>query len=670
MRRVVLVALGSLVAAAALSQLALLVPASRQRPTAPPLPAPPKPGPPPAPPAPAAERPVPWRPLAGLAERAACAAPHLDALYDRAFVINLARRADRWSAARARLDAAGAANAERFAALEGDPRDPRFAALAAAHGARYAAAAAGCVRSHAAVARLALARGYARVLVLEDDAVLHADAAAYAARAVAGMPGGWRLLMLGANNQRCPVPVAPALMRVADATATHAYLASADALREIAEGAEAFGREIDVFFSRFAKAGQAYATWPLVAGQAPGFSDLHSAFVHYKSLSIGVEIAGNAWNCPDRGSRVGERDVLPRCRLGGRGDAAAPRVLFVTDRPRDQRPSDRAFSALWRATYRSALVAGRAIVHVSSSDYNASASLADNLRRLGGGSLSDYGVIFVRREAVDSAALGDLPPSAVIVSDNASDACAVLVLPDAAAVTGPQLSCTPGVRSHPVLRLPSPVVFSDEFFEPVSRKRGVSLVVVTTSQSPLSKDAAWADVPGTRRIILADEPSESPLLSDSRRQSRARAFRIASIVAIDSAYLASEDSVGAIANLSGSYKVTNPHCNNIDAKDVFDTSYTAVQVDADLTIAPTHSSYLPLKGTVSGTSLTVKSSLAVCSGNVLDGNRVSLSCVAPEDTSLSCTTTLVPCSGTSCDSSASAIAATGLLVLGAALLAL
>eukprot|EP00727_Mastigamoeba_balamuthi_P002443 m51a1_g12196 putative pyruvate formate lyase-activating protein (608) ;mRNA; f:36600-40020 len=77
------------------------------------------------------------------------------------------------------------------------------------------------------------------------------------------------------------------------------------------------------------------------------------------------------------------------------------------------------------------------------------------------------------------------------------------------------------------------------------------------------------------------------------------------------------------ANLSGIYKVTSPHCNNVDARDVFDTSYTAVQVGADLTIAPAHPSYLPLKGAVSGTSLTVWSTLAVCWGNVLDSARPS-----------------------------------------------
>lgn len=132
---------------------------------------------------------------------------HLDAFFDRIFVISLPSRPDRRESVARALARHGAHRVEFFDAVDGrqivaqqperwrdrmktDELDPL----------PYAEGQIGCLLSHYAIhkaARLARLRSY---LVLEDDAVLRHSAGKRFRQAIAQLPDGWDALYLGYNR--------------------------------------------------------------------------------------------------------------------------------------------------------------------------------------------------------------------------------------------------------------------------------------------------------------------------------------------------------------------------------------------------------------------------------------------------------------------------------------
>jgi glycosyl transferase family 25 len=123
----------------------------------------------------------------------------------------------------------------------------------------------GCYTSHQACARLALERGYRRVLMLEDDARLeHHDP-----RQIAAINAflGWRnpeLFYLGGIVGRMWRIPWPYIVRCRLA-ATHAYILSAKGCRKLCAIAYA-DKPID---SMYAKRFKAYGAYPLLLEQQP-----------------------------------------------------------------------------------------------------------------------------------------------------------------------------------------------------------------------------------------------------------------------------------------------------------------------------------------------------------------------------------------------------------------
>jgi hypothetical protein len=164
----------------------------------------------------------------------------INAFVERVVVLNLDRRAERWGAARARLARAGV-TASRFRAVDptwpetlsdyiayagGAPTAPppglrsigsplafykdydsqtaRVGHLEARDSRKAIAspAAWAALQSHIAVIERAMRDGVASLLVLSDNVVLHRDAAALFAAAVAELPEDWLILQLGTPNAR------------------------------------------------------------------------------------------------------------------------------------------------------------------------------------------------------------------------------------------------------------------------------------------------------------------------------------------------------------------------------------------------------------------------------------------------------------------------------------
>ena len=118
---------------------------------------------------------------------------------DAAFVLNLARRVDRWNHVKAQFDAHGIA-VRRFPAVDG--LCPEFQS-------RYwnnpvtkknlkTPGALACLLSHMAILECAQINGYRRIAVFEDDVLLHKDFSRQLAR-LELLPY-WKLVYLGASQ--------------------------------------------------------------------------------------------------------------------------------------------------------------------------------------------------------------------------------------------------------------------------------------------------------------------------------------------------------------------------------------------------------------------------------------------------------------------------------------
>lgn len=135
-----------------------------------------------------------------------------------AVCISLKRRAERWNAFESRAKAAGFGFVKRFEAIDGSllnvPDELKT------HQGTY-----GCLHSHAAVYKHALANGYSHVLVFEDDCVFNAsfdDVKDYLAATV----GNYSWIHLGGSRACYPQDVSrfDSHCQVATVMNTHAYV--------------------------------------------------------------------------------------------------------------------------------------------------------------------------------------------------------------------------------------------------------------------------------------------------------------------------------------------------------------------------------------------------------------------------------------------------------------
>mgnify|MGYP001182409146 CR=1 FL=1 len=135
-----------------------------------------------------------------------------------AVCINLKRRVDRWNAFESRAKVAGFGFVRRFEAIDGSALN--LPDKLKTHQGTY-----GCLHSHAAVYKHALASGYSHVLVVEDDCVFNAtfdDVKDYLAITV----GNYSWIHLGGSRTCYPQGVSrfDSHSQVATVMNTHAYV--------------------------------------------------------------------------------------------------------------------------------------------------------------------------------------------------------------------------------------------------------------------------------------------------------------------------------------------------------------------------------------------------------------------------------------------------------------
>jgi hypothetical protein len=222
---------------------------------------------------------------------------------DRTFVINLDRRVDRWDETQEALRGADmTSGVERFSALAGSVSDmplyPRMGEwLGKDRTTARVLAAIGCLKSHVEVCRLALSRGYERVLILEDDVMFYEERRQVVketlARALASSPPGWLMVFLGGNLVSCPKATndgAEGVARVTNLLSAVAYVINEEGMRRVVKDAFSYGREIDGYYRDVLQpAGRTFCTVPQLATQRDGYSDIMFGDVHYAWMRKPIE---------------------------------------------------------------------------------------------------------------------------------------------------------------------------------------------------------------------------------------------------------------------------------------------------------------------------------------------------------------------------------------------
>jgi hypothetical protein len=199
----------------------------------------------------------------------------LNDYFDNIYIINLEHRTDRWQHCKQQMAKHGF-TAEKFKAINRSELINGWQA---------------CTLSHIAVLEDARQRGFQRVLVLEDDFVLHNDFMSGFFLPI-NQDIYWQILYLGINNHLEPEIVSPfmyggRIRKIIKGLTSHAVAYSnVQLLDEFINLCKELKTVIDVYqYEYFQRDKQtAYCFYPNLAWQLGGFSDIEQRDMYYEHL--------------------------------------------------------------------------------------------------------------------------------------------------------------------------------------------------------------------------------------------------------------------------------------------------------------------------------------------------------------------------------------------------
>jgi GR25 family glycosyltransferase involved in LPS biosynthesis len=201
----------------------------------------------------------------------------LDELYDKIFVINLDRRADRMLEISKALDRIGVKNFERVSAVDGKAMNKKFP-IAPGH--------VGCVLSHMKVLNLAKERGYKNYIVFEDDAEFHPDFVSLFDEKIKFVPENWDCVFFGGSHVGGFDRLNEHVIKMHGSYTTHAMIINNSLYEKLTGvwGDQSFRSEVDVAMARLHKDNNCYSFNPPLVFQKAGYSDILDKFDDYKHL--------------------------------------------------------------------------------------------------------------------------------------------------------------------------------------------------------------------------------------------------------------------------------------------------------------------------------------------------------------------------------------------------
>ncbi len=192
--------------------------------------------------------------------------------FDKIFVINLARRTDRWAHVQAQMKLLGITQYNRFEAYDG-----------IVNGNGVVCGNSGCVASHRGLLELISYHQWPRVLILEDDfSIAHTDPEMKAyvdvqgefERMIKEVPSDWDMIYLGGQYGSNPsYRVSPHVIRLGTMLTTSSYGITPAMARRLAPHVHGLG-PIDSIYCHHQPANNCYVFQPRLFVQYANVSDL------------------------------------------------------------------------------------------------------------------------------------------------------------------------------------------------------------------------------------------------------------------------------------------------------------------------------------------------------------------------------------------------------------
>jgi hypothetical protein len=192
----------------------------------------------------------------------------LNDYFDNIYIINLEHRTDRWQHCEEQMEKHGF-TAEKFKAIGATEMIKGWQA---------------CTLSHISVLEDARQRGFQRVLVLEDDFVLHDD---FNSIFSAKYSNAYQVLYLGIGHKQPPVEFEYSYYyKVVEGYTSHAVAYNdVQNIDEFLTMAKELKNVIDEYLHLYFQVkGTAYCFYPNLAWQLGGFSDIEQRNMHYEWL--------------------------------------------------------------------------------------------------------------------------------------------------------------------------------------------------------------------------------------------------------------------------------------------------------------------------------------------------------------------------------------------------
>ena len=212
---------------------------------------------------------------------------------NRIFIINLKHRTDRREHILSEMKRQNITNFEFFDAIrptleEVNDWNPTYCHHVIKHVSsnkfdNYRMGCLGCLKSHLGVMKLALARGYKRILVLEDDTVFTRPWADF--KKLIEPLKKYDLLYLSGSHSKPykKLPNMNNIVKVVDTNTTGSYCIEERAMRFIVDNIGKYPKEVDVFYAKILqKKFDCYCIVPHMTKQLEGYSDIQGKNVSYK----------------------------------------------------------------------------------------------------------------------------------------------------------------------------------------------------------------------------------------------------------------------------------------------------------------------------------------------------------------------------------------------------
>jgi glycosyl transferase, family 25 len=208
-------------------------------------------------------------------------------IIDRIFIINLKERIDRKNHMVKELNKQNMDNYEFFEAIKPTEKEVlEWNKVYCNHVSKinYKIGCLGCLKSHIAIIKLALERGYENILILEDDTVFSQpfDTIYEVANELEFIGETYDMLYLAGSHLGSKRMVTDNVMKIVGTYTTGSYLINKKTMNYVINNINHYSREIDVFYAeeiqtRF----DCYCANPRITKQMSGYSDIQQKNVKY-----------------------------------------------------------------------------------------------------------------------------------------------------------------------------------------------------------------------------------------------------------------------------------------------------------------------------------------------------------------------------------------------------